>query len=262
VASLSNLIVTNRLPFIDWWTWNITKQTRLPDEVVLATNHPFELEEDAEAYEYTVRSKLAGIPLHTIFMPPSKTVGELRQAALDAAVVDFITWSDDDDWYHPDKLRWLLEQATQGKHLVAVFPLTHRLFLRTGALYQWPIWLGLHLPATIYRAQEAHAARFPSKMVGEDGEWTAQIVKDNALTIEDVACRRDTIPPNIGGIILIHGKNVFQTPSDRECLAEGDGDTLDIYAPPGIARAEWATLHLHLDALRRRLWPLNEGTPQ
>jgi hypothetical protein len=265
VASLSNLIVTNRLPFIDWWTWNITKQTRLPDEVILATNHPFELEEDAEAYEYTVRAKLAGIPLHTIFMPPSKTVGELRQAALDAAVGDFITWSDDDDWYHPDKLRWLLEQAEAGWR-IAIFPLTHRLFLHNGALYQWAIWRGLHLPATIYRAEDAHAAQFPAMKVGEDGLWTAQIVKTHNITPEQVNCKSGLFPPLVGGIILVHGHNAFQNchPANEcmgvaEQLAEGDGEALDLYPPPGIDRAEWATLHLQLHALRLRLHLINDS---
>lgn len=253
MASLSNLIVTNRLPFIDWWTWNITKQTRLPDEVILATNHPFELEEDAEAYEYTVRSKLAGIPLHTIFMPPSKTVGELRQAALDAAVGDFITWSDDDDWYHPDKLRWLLEQVTTRGYPIAVFPLTHRLFLHNGALYQSADWRGLHLPATIYRAEDAHAAHFPAKMISEDFDWTAQIIEHRQLREGDIAWNLLVLPPHIGGIILVHRTNTFQREEMFEKFFEGDGDALDDYPPPSLTRHEWATMRLQLHELRLRL---------
>jgi glycosyltransferase involved in cell wall biosynthesis len=252
MPTLSNLIVTNRLPFIDWWTWNITKQSRRPDEVVLATNYPFELEEDAEAFEYTVRAKLLGIPLHTVFMDSTKTVGELRQAALDAAVGDFITWSDDDDWYHPGKLSWLLEQGERGAP-IAVFPLTHRLFLSTGQLYRWPVWHGLHLPGTLYRTEYARTLHFPAKMIGEDSDWIQQVVESNNVTAQDTPVNTSWLPPLIGGIILVHGNNVYQTPSRLEQDYEGDGETLEIYPPPGIARAEWATLHLQLHALKQRL---------
>jgi len=231
---LTTIVVTKDRPhFLDWWAWNLKKQTRIPDQVVVVDSgapgrglNPDEIKE-----------RLApDTRLEYIVMPPSTLVGMSRQEGLEAATGGVITWHDDDDWFHPKKLE-VLGGAIEAGYKMAVICVDRRLDLKSMMWFRvrdsitYP-----HIPYCAFDGELAHSYEFPNKQLGEDDGWI--IPMSESLKREQVLrWRRWEVP----GIILIHGANTYheiERFSDDIALESEQLPAAD--DPPwGISAEEW-----------------------
>jgi len=87
MTGISLLSITNRPKHATWLRWN---QQRLRTNL--------------EAHGHDVQ-------VHTIMDTKNRTVGALRNAAMEHAEHEWMAWVDDDDWYRPDRFEYLFERA-------------------------------------------------------------------------------------------------------------------------------------------------------
>ena len=100
---VSCLCVTeNRPAFMPWLLWCFDRQTWANRELVII---------DSSAQPFTVPSR---DDIRVIPAPCGTSVGRKRNLALAQARGEIITWFDDDDWQHPDKLARLVRALNKG----------------------------------------------------------------------------------------------------------------------------------------------------
>ncbi len=101
---VSCLCVTeNRPAFMPWLLWNFDRQTWRNRELIIVDSSEAPL-------------KLSRRPdVRVIPAPPATPVPVKRNRALAEAAGELLTWFDDDDWQHPDKLRCLVEAMGDGR---------------------------------------------------------------------------------------------------------------------------------------------------
>ncbi len=99
---VSCLCVTeDRAAFIPWLLWCFDRQEWTNKELVIIDSSAEPLKSNrADIRVITTKS---GLP-----------VAEKRNLAIKAAHGEIITWFDDDDWQHPNKLSWLAEALSDG----------------------------------------------------------------------------------------------------------------------------------------------------
>jgi glycosyltransferase involved in cell wall biosynthesis len=254
MSTVAALVVTNRPQFIPWWKHQIEKQTRQPDVVIIVDNcKDMSTPWLAGGCQGPLgNSDPHGPFFYTHHFPPATSLGELRQAALDAATSDIVLWFDDDDWYHPRRVELLAKLIEDGHADAAAMPLTHFLYLDTLMLYPVPGSVGLHLPATAWRRSSVAHVPFPAQGVGEDDVWVRRIMgfppkgqpnkpRGRASILYDrVEWVLEYLEPNIGAMVLSHGQNTFQraAPSPAN-LAVMAGEPLYSLPPKDVSRAEW-----------------------
>ncbi len=93
-------VTENRAAFMPWLLWNFERQ-RWPNKELII------VDSSNSACEFGSKAKV--IKLATGTSVPVK-----RNAGLDAASGEFITWFDDDDWQHPEKLKCLVDAMADG----------------------------------------------------------------------------------------------------------------------------------------------------
>src|SRR6185503_18545320 len=109
-----------------------------------------------------------------------KSLGQKRQALLDAAEGETIAWLDDDDWHHPD---WLRNAQRLLHGLPTGFGLAY-----TGALYV-ELETGRGVDLRTHRNQAmpisfvgptalARESKFPDWSSGEDVQWFNQLPRE------------------------------------------------------------------------------------
>ena len=96
MPTVSCLCVTeNRPAFMPWLLWGYDRQSWARRELVVVDSSAVPLE---AAGRDDVR---------VIAAPPGTGVAAKRNLAVQEARGEILTWFDDDDWQHPDKVAWL-----------------------------------------------------------------------------------------------------------------------------------------------------------
>jgi glycosyltransferase involved in cell wall biosynthesis len=215
MSTVAALIVTNRPHFIEWWSHQIGKQTRKPDEVIIVTNAT-----DLEAYDYDHLRQRLGVENVVVYKQPPESwvsLGWLRQKAMDLCSSELFLWFDDDDWYHPRRLETTAVLVESGRCDAAIFPMTHTYYVEEGVLCPREAGIGIFLPAATWRRELAKKAFFPHIDLGEDGVWLHRVVHTPEgvkpfIYPSRISCVSDYVNPNFGSIILVHSHNVWQYP--------------------------------------------------
>ena len=95
---VSCLCVTESRPaFMPWLLWCFDRQSWLNRELVI-------VDSSTEPFRVSGRDDV-----RVIAAPPGAGVARKRNLAIAQARGEIITWFDDDDWQHPDKLMWIVE---------------------------------------------------------------------------------------------------------------------------------------------------------
>ncbi|MCB0201420.1 MAG: glycosyltransferase family 2 protein, partial [Anaerolineae bacterium] len=100
---ISCLCVTeNRPAFMPWLLWCFDRQRWPRRELVIV---------DSSAEPFTAGER---DDVRVLSAPSGMGVAAKRNLALEAAQGDIITWFDDDDWQHPDRLTLLADALAAG----------------------------------------------------------------------------------------------------------------------------------------------------
>lgn len=273
MSTVAALVVTNRPAFIPWWKHQIEKQTRQVDEVIVVDNR-------ADLSTPWIAGGCQG-PLgggwFAKHVPPTTSLGEMRQVALDLCDSDIVMWFDDDDWYHPRRVELLADPIERGLADGSAMPMTHRLYLRSMMLWPMGDGVGLHIQGTAWRRSLVSNVRFAALGCGEDSVWIQEIVGNPIPPWAQMLgqapdfqpskdMRKPWIPysrirwnmtyddPNIGGILLVHGSNVWQGVAPREpTLQSVTGRPFYTFPPKDVSREQWAETWRLIEDLRSTL---------
>lgn len=240
MSTAAVLVVTNRPDFIPWWTHQIRKQTRRPDEVVVVTNAL-----DPSKYVDGSIAELCGVRDTIVYWQPPEpwvSLGWIRQKALDLCRSDVFMWMDDDDWYHPSRVELSCAPIESGRYDAAVFPLTHYYYLNDRSLRHMRTDIMMHLPAVAWRRASVRKARFFHISSAEDCHWIHRIVHCHwappLIPASRIYWVNDYAYPNIGAMIVVHGGNTWQD-LNRVAHDEATKTVLSPYPPSGVSRQEW-----------------------
>jgi hypothetical protein len=264
MSTVAALVVTNRPAFIPWWTHQIEKQTRQPDKVIVIDNRT---DMSAPWLAGGCQGPLGnsdpeGAFYYSWHVDPSTSLGEMRQIALDRCDADIILWFDDDDWYHPRRVELLVEPIERGVADASAMALTHRLLLDDLMMYPMPDGLGLHFPATAWRRSSIADTRFQSLATGEDCHWIRDVMglpedgdvvrgtfRKAAITYDRVRWIDRYNYPQVGAMVLVHGRNAWQKLEEtRVGLTASMATPLYPFPTLDVSRAEWEkTRELLLD---------------
>jgi hypothetical protein len=234
-VKVSTLVVTNRPQFLEWWTWNIRKQTYRPDEVVVVTN-------TREPYPNTDEiDELLGRygELKHVLLAPTVTIGEMRQQALDIATGDIITWFDDDDWQWSENIERLVMPILRhpDRCWMHIYPFSHKLATATALVYPVEGAEEPWLPSTATRARIAKLCHFRRASQAEDVYWI-----EAARELVGTHLRWDFTgkPPAMNVLLVMHGKNVYSEEWRQHYKGAPRPSPLSRYPQPNVSREEWA----------------------
>jgi len=100
---VSCLCVTEgRAAFMPWLLWCFDRQTWPHRELLI-------LDSSQRPFDVSARDDI-----RVMALPPGTGIARKRNLALLAARGDLVTWFDDDDWQHPQKLAWLVDALKSG----------------------------------------------------------------------------------------------------------------------------------------------------
>ena len=208
---ISALVITkSRKHLAPWWMWNISKQTRQPDELIVVEASEY-TDEQLVDFDAMVRDAFPEIPSIRIFLlPHNKITGESRQVALQESTGDMITWWDDDDYFSPNRLA-LLEDTFNKEHTnIAYVETKHHLDLLTAQILELN-WEPLLIGTIGVNGDLARSFDFKPVLTGEDNLWLQQIKTRVKKGNRKITIYQDPIP----GCILLHGKNTWGSVPDR-----------------------------------------------
>ena len=253
-ATLSTLVITNRPSFIDWWTWNITKQTQQPNEVIVATNLEG-TEEELDAFEDGIRHHLSPIEKVIVLKCPKETsLGDLRQKVLEKSAGQVINYIDDDDWYHP----WLFADFVRNivnKDMGMVGATGRiRLLLHNLVMFNHGEIMDLiHLPFCAVDGALARTIKFAPISLNEDIFWLE-------IISSFIQNRRMSTEIEFPIMCIIHSLNTWNSVDKiaHEAALETSGRVLPKKAPWGVPQPEWDTTLRKLNVLRVRLGFITE----
>lgn len=232
----SLLTVTNRPQLLGWWRWNVEKQSTSPDEIVIVTNHP----ETGTFFRLLGEGK--SLPARLLALPPTVSIGEMRQHALGNATGDVILWADDDDWYHPEHFERLSAPllARYRNLRMVLQPFSHHLILSRNELWSAASMKDPYLPATAIYAKDAKEVRFDALSVGEDSGWRKVI---NERLQKFMRVDASWLEPEMNCMHIEHGHNAS---SQDEVVARYLGSLGCVckpfpkFPPTNVSREEWA----------------------
>lgn len=162
VPKVSCLMVTaDRKRFVKRSLLSYRRQTYPNKELIIVDDGKEELEE-----------LLAGFPPQEITYlkiekKPENVLGYLRNITLENATGEFITQWDDDDWYHPDRIRAQAEALLKGYEMCC---LSHTLMhLDTASFFEHPYisYFLKGVPGSIMHRRNS-GIRYPEIALGED----------------------------------------------------------------------------------------------
>lgn len=258
---ISALVVTkNRPQFRDWWAWNIKKQTRFPDQLVVVDSTGYADEQKLIGASHSIKDEFRGIVEHVevINLPESAVTGEARQAALERARSDVITWWDDDDWYHPKRL-----EATERAFIFDTmnfvsFPTCWHLVLSEMRMIKVDSILDITTIAGCgIQTDLAQRFEFEPVATSEDVQWMREL-SDH---LDD--SNRDTFRDwrwEMPSIVMLHDTNTFEMKGYRENLSQwesrpfGDMDFRWLRRNE-IPRKEWGELKRRVRRLHEEMKP-------
>ncbi len=100
---VSCLCITEKRPtFMPWLLYCFDSQTWMQRELLIIDSSPVPIE------------KMEREDVRIITVPPGTSIPAKRNIALQEAAGGIITWFDDDDWQHPNKLRCIVEAISSG----------------------------------------------------------------------------------------------------------------------------------------------------
>jgi glycosyltransferase involved in cell wall biosynthesis len=147
----------------------------VPSRLVIAPPLLGELSRQADGHEVEVLC---------LFDNKRRSVGAKRNALLDIARGEYLSFVDDDDWVSTDYVTELLEATRDNEADVVVFD--HHLLTDAGTkLCQYGTQWNYSDSPTLYRGKPAHThcwrtslarqARFPEINFAEDSSWSTQL---------------------------------------------------------------------------------------
>jgi hypothetical protein len=254
MSTVAALVVTNRPHFVFWFTHQIGKQSRKPDEVIIVTNS-----DNPDAFDYDdIKRRLSVDNLVLYKQPPDShprvPLGGLRQKCLDLSSSDILLWFDDDDWYHPLRIELSAPPIESGRYDASIFPITHTYYVEEKLLFLREGGIGVFLPASAWRSRLVKKAVFANVDLGEDGRWINRIVHpedgvEPFISSVRVYCVPDYIKPDVGCIILVHSRNVWQYPFSERYLGMGVVPIPKWWTPKGVSKEEWDLTKQMLDEM-------------
>lgn len=160
----------------------------------------------------------SGSRIRFVHAPDVPTLGGLRNVGIDRARGDFVAQWDDDDQFHPSRLRIQLE-ALQSRNGVAAFLQDQLYYLVAANQLYWISWRGVvtftagknMIPGTILHRRDV-AARYPEMRRQEDSWFRSALLE--AGTCVPVAGQ--------GWCYLrqFHGANTWEEPHHLRLLTE------------------------------------------
>jgi len=267
---MSMLIVTkDRGDFGDWLGWNLTKQTRAPDEVIVVDSSSSERHRGKvfEALDQAY-AKIGGPQptLREIVKPPETTTGAARQIAMDEATGDILAWMDDDDWHHPRRLEQCAAEIEKGAK-VAYVSTRWRLYLhRLTVVNIQEAGDHIYIPFSVYEAQLAKSIPFRDIAVGEDHWWFFDEEVGLCSKLPKPWWMNEFVAhvhiADVDAIVNIHGRNTWNTGelAAYQFYKRFFSSSFPEAAPMGISAEEWEETWHQVMALRRRLYADLEGT--
>lgn len=250
---VSGLVVTKDRPqFRDWWIWNIIKQTRRPDQLVVVDSTLYQTQEALVAYDFELQRilKLYISDVEIVHCPNNYVTGEARQVALELAAGDIIIWWDDDDWYHPEKVERICKRFESGVQNMVYMPTTWHLDLKTMTLVDVDSLVHSCLIASCgIRTDLACLFAFDPVTLFEDTHWIAKIMGRLEAQRRKVDLDRSLKMP---ALVLIHGKNTFEGGyrTGIQVYAEMGGIPFDEFKNYEVDATEWEELKRRLALLR------------
>jgi len=212
-VKISILVATkNRPEFIKWWTRDIAKQTRQPDEILVVDTTGPDRTDDV----FRGLGDLSYSANIQVFNEdPLWDTGQSRQKLLDECTGDVCMWWDDDDWHHRLYLETVEYEFNKCHTNVIGFPTIYNLDCHTKKVYQTgnlvggPIWPAGIVISTDLMKRVALPAR--PKKVGETlGREVGHLTEVMTLLANG---QRDSVRRitslRVPYIIFIHGKNVW-----------------------------------------------------
>jgi glycosyltransferase involved in cell wall biosynthesis len=164
---VSCLCVTeNRPAFIPWLLWNYERQVYKRRELVIvdSSERPFASDQPN---------------VRIVTAPPGTGVAAKRNLALRAARGELITWFDDDDWQHPEKLTSLVAALTDQTAVYAGTTQAWFVDLRRQQCvpYQTP-QQELIFNSAAFRREAVAAVAFPETVRrASDTRWLQQVAR-------------------------------------------------------------------------------------
>jgi glycosyltransferase involved in cell wall biosynthesis len=227
---ISCLCVTEGRPaFMPWLLWCFDRQRWPNRELVIVDSSP-------EPFDAAGCSDV-----RVLAAPPRTGVAAKRNLALKAASGAIVTWFDDDDWQHPDRLRVLAEALAGGApYAGAARGWFVDLARQTCAPYRG-LDRRLIFNSAGFRRDVALGVRFPEELRrASDSRWMQRIAEARAGRPAELA--RDDL-----FFWLCHGGNLSNPATSRRCTQPLDALRRRI-GPDG-----WGDTDAALDALRARL---------
>lgn len=104
---------------------------------------------------------------HRIKKKEGQNLGYLRNLGLDLAQGNYIAQWDDDDWYHPDRLKIQINGLSDGSGACILQATLMHLSNKEYMNHPYIGWLPAGVPGTIVHRKDHHA-RYPIEARGED----------------------------------------------------------------------------------------------
>jgi glycosyltransferase involved in cell wall biosynthesis len=223
----SCLCVTQGRPaFMDWLMWNYDRQSYADRELVI-------VDSSAEAFVPAAREDV-----RVIHLPAPASQAEKRNRAMDAARGEVITWFDDDDWQHPDKVA-ILVHALSGDALFAGATAGWFVNLRNLTCARFDGAAIVLLPTFGGRRQLRHI-RFTPGIYAADTGWLWSVRRAHGA--RGVRLHREDL-----SFWLCHDRNLYNRP-ERWHFDSELGTLRDV-----VGDAAWGDTDEALEALRARL---------
>lgn len=230
---ISTLVVTNRPQFVPWWCWNIRKQTFQPDEVAVASNY-----HDCAELRRLIDAEKMSMPVRLSCLPTTASIGELRQAALDLATGDIVTWFDDDDWQWSENIERMTRPIMQypKQYRMVVYPFSHKLSIKTATVYPIDGANEPWLPSTAVTADIAKQCTFEPLSQAEDVYWLEQVHK---LVGINICWDFFGKAPNMNVMLIMHGDNVYSQEWRQKYDGAPRSRPLAAYPHKNVSTEEW-----------------------
>ena len=157
MKTISILTVTNRPQFIDWATWNVSKQT-YPNKEWIIINSSNQM----------IYPKFDNVKIFN----EKGNVAQLRNIAMSKAG-EYFVWMDDDDWQHPNKISLLADEIGEND----IVGCGHGWFVDIETFkirkygYGFPIYIN-----SLFRKEFSSLHNFPINTKAPDSRWMSKLL--------------------------------------------------------------------------------------
>lgn len=169
--------VTNRLECRQWLRWNVLRQTYRPIQIITVdASVPF----NDERGLVLARGSIGAVETLELRPGTDFTCGQLRNLVIAHARGQYLVWMDDDDWYHPERITWLVEAIKQSRSWGAGW-WTGYLFdvgcYDHATVIGHPSAKRLINGAAIYDLEKVRDTPYTDRRRASDGRWIVDLMK-------------------------------------------------------------------------------------